>query len=79
MREREQDIIDLKSRLSDAENIIYNNQLMHSVYIHDFKKSFCVCFLTLLVFLLLIYLNVDACAVFYLFLSPKIFFVGNNI
>lgn len=41
MNEREQDILDLKSRLKDAENFKYNNQVLHNAYVHDLKITIC--------------------------------------
>ena len=51
MKEREEDIFDLKSRLNDAENFKINNQMLHTALIHDLKKTICVCFIKILLFI----------------------------
>jgi hypothetical protein len=44
LKEREEEIFDLKSQLNDAKNIKINNQQLHDALIHDFKKTISVCF-----------------------------------
>lgn len=48
MKEREEEIFDLKSQLNDAKNIKINNQQLHDALIHDFKKTISVCFTCIL-------------------------------
>ncbi len=59
LRDKEEEIFDLKSQLNDAKNLKYNNQQLHDALIFDFKKTISVCSAALasLVCLLYVYLK----------------------
>lgn len=54
LKEKDDEIYDLKSQLNDAKNSKLNNQQLHDALIHDFKKTISVLFIF---FYLLVYLS----------------------
>ena len=42
LREKDEEIFDLRCQLSDARNFKLNNQELHDALIHDFKKTISV-------------------------------------
>lgn len=42
IKEKDDEINDLKSHLNDARNFKINNQQLHDALIHDFKKTISV-------------------------------------
>ena len=43
LKERGDEISELKSQLKDAKNLKSNNQQLHDALIHNFKLTICVC------------------------------------